>query len=235
MIGEITLNGKSSKDFQAYLTDAGLYGMPERDTQSIQIEGRSGDLIIDNGRYKNKPISFPCVIIKDFDVNFSAFIGYILNQRGYIRIESSFKPDEFLLCRYKGEVEPKTSLFGDMGSFKIEFDRKPQRYIKEGEKPIIFDSDAQLLNQYTGIALPLVRVYGTGALTIGDATITINSVNEYVDIDCEIEDAYKDTINCNADIVLNSNKFFELKPGINNIIIDENITKIEIIPRWWRL
>lgn len=235
MIGEITLNGKSSKDFQVYLTDAGIYGMPERDADTVQIEGKSGDLIIDNGRYKNKSTTFPCIIVDNFTENFSAFIGYILNQKGYIRIENSFKPDEFILGRYTGELEPKITMYAEKGKFELQFDRKPQRYIKEGEFPIEYTSSGSIYNAYTGTALPLVRVYGTGTLTIGSISIVINSVDTYVDIDCELQDAYKGTTNCNGNITLSNDKFFELASGINNFTIGNGISKIEIIPRWWRL
>lgn len=235
MLGEITLNGISSRDFNVYLTDAEAYGMPERDVKSIEIDGRNGNLIIDNGRYKNRDISYPCVIIDNFMENYSAFLGYILNQRGYIRIESSFNPDEYVLGVFKNKTDVTTTTFREKGRFNIEFERKPQRFIKEGEFPIEFNSSGTIFNPYNGNARPLVRVYGTGSISIGDITITINSVNQYVDIDCEIQDAYKDTTNCNGNITLNNSKFFELEPGNNNISISGNISKIEIIPRWWRL
>lgn len=235
MLGEIILNGKSSKDFKVYLSDAEQYGMPERDVETIDIEGRNGNLVLDNGRYKNREISYPCIIVDNFMENYSAFIGYILNQRGYIRIESSFNPDEYVLGVYKGKIDPKTTVFREKGSFEIDFDRKPQRFIKKGEIPIEFSSNGNLFNTYTGVALPLVRVYGTGSISIGNTTITVNSVNQYVDIDCDIQDAYKGTTNCNGNITLNNGRFFELEPGLNNISIGNGISKIEITPRWWRL
>ena len=235
MLGEITLNGKSSKDFNVYLSDAEAYGMPERDYESIQIDGRNGDLIIDNERYKNRDITFPCIIVDNFTENFAAFIGYILNQKGYIRIESTFNPEEYIFGVYNGQVNPKTKTFGNKGTFEIAFNRKPQRYIKKGEFAIEYSGNGTILNAYTGIALPLVRVYGIGSVSIGENTITVNSVDGYVEIDCEAQDAYKGTTNCNGNITLNNGKFFELTPGINNIVIESGISKVEITPRWWRL
>lgn len=235
MLGEIIINGKSSKDFNVYLTDAEAYGTAERDFESIEVDGRNGNLIIDNGRYKNRDIEYPCVILDDFVDNYSAFIGYILNQRGYIRIESTFNPDEYIYGVFKGEVLPKTKTYGDKGNFKITFERKPQRFLKEGELPIEFNSNGSLYNLYSGTALPLVRVYGTGSVSIGSKAITVNSVDGYVDIDCEIQDAYKGTTNCNSNITLNNYTFFELVPGINNIILGNGISKIVITPRWWKI
>ena len=235
MIGNITVNGKNSHEFNVFLTDAGIYGMPEKDTQSIQIDGRSGDLIIDNGRYKNKETQFPCVIVDDFENHFTEFIDYLLNQTGYSRTETSFKPDEYILGRYIGTVDPTSAVNAKEGKFTIRFDRKPQRFLKEGENPITFTSSGSLFNQYSGVALPLVRVYGTGTVTIGSVTITINSVNEYVDIDCQLQDAFRGATNCNGNITLNSNEFFKLKPGSNGITLGNGITQVIITPRWWKL
>lgn len=235
MIGEITLNGKSSRDFNVYLTDAGIYVAPERDVETIAIDGRNGELIIDNERYKNAPHSFSCIIPQNFDTNYSAFINYLLNQPGYIRVEDSFKPEEFILARLKNEINPNVKTSGIGGTFKLEFDRKPQRFIKDGEIPVEYTSSGTIYNRYDGKALPLVRVYGAGQLTFDTTTIIINSVDEYVDIDCEIQDAYKGTTNCNGNITLSNNRFFELKPGAINFTIGNGISKIRITPRWWRL
>lgn len=235
MIGEIVVNGKSSRDFNVYLTDAGIYGMPERDSESIQVKGRSGDLVIDNGRYKNKQTRFPCLVTENFQDNCAEFIGYLLNQTGYAKIETSFLPNEYIFGRYIGEVDPSSVVDASAGNFEIVFDRKPQRYLRDGEDPIEFTANGSLFNRYSGLALPLVRVYGTGTVTIGGITITVNSVNTYVDIDCETQDAYKGTTNCNGNITLNSEEFFKLKTGVNNIALGNNISKVVITPRWWKL
>lgn len=235
MIGSIIVNGKSCTDYGVYLTDAGIYGMPERDSTTVQVNGRSGDLVIDNGRYKNKQTKFPCAILTEFQENYLDFIGYLLNQVGYARIETSFFPNEYIMGRYIGEVEPKITKDAESGKFEIFFDRKPQRYIKTGETPVNFTSNGSITNAYTGKALPVVRIYGTGTVTIGDVSITVNEVDTYVDIDSETQDAYKGTTNCNGNITLNTDKFFELKPGANNIVLGSGISRIEIKPRWWRL
>lgn len=235
MLGEITVNGKSSRDFNVYLSDAGVYGMPERDMENIEIPGRSGDLVKDNGRFKNVEMSFPCIIVDHFKDNFSAFVGYLLNQTGYVKIEDSFFPDEYILAKYSGDPEPKAATYGDKGTFDIKFNRKPQRYLKVGNDTISFTSNGSVYNKYNGTAKPLVRVYGTGDLAIGDAVITINSVDTYVDIDCDIQDAFKGATNCNGNISLNSGRFFELTPGVNNIAKANTISRVEITPRWWKL
>jgi phage-related protein len=83
-------------------------------------------------------------------------------------------------------------------------------------------------------ALPLIRAYGTGTFTINGITVQITSASSYTDIDCDLQECFKDTLatNCNGNVVLTT--FPELKPGENTISMS-GITKLEITPRWWRL
>jgi phage-related protein len=62
--------------------------------------------------------------------------------------------------------------------------------------------------------------------------VTISSADEYTDIDCEIMDAFKGSVNCNSNIQTTDNKFPVLRSGDNNIT-KTGITRLEITPRWW--
>lgn len=240
MTGYLTINGVSSMDFNVVLSDAGVYGRAEKDQTFVSVPGRNGDLVIDNNRYKNLTLSYPCVIYKDFDTNYAAFIGFLLSQGGYMRLEDSFHPDEYVLAQYVGETKPKSTHMQRIGSFELKFNRKPQRFLKSGEDPISFTSNGQIINNEQTTALPLVRVYGTGQVGVGNQTITVNSLASgasYTDIDCDLQDAFYQTTNCNSRITLNSGGFFKLKPGVNGITKGEggSVSRVEITPRWWRL
>ena len=237
MIGYFTANGKSSADFNVILSDAYTYGKAERDQEFISVPGRSGDLLIDHDRYKNKTYKYQCIIHKDFDVNFSAFVGFLQSQKGYMRMEDTFHPDEYVLARYVGEVDPKRVHRDRIGSFEMQFNRKPQRWLKNGEKPLSFTSTGEIINNYFEAASPLIRAYGTGTLNIGSQTITITAMASgatYTDIDCEMQDAYFGTTNCNGNIVLGSSGFPKLLPGSNGITFT-GLKRVDITPRWWRL
>lgn len=82
-------------------------------------------------------------------------------------------------------------------------------------------------------ALPLIRVYGTaaGTLTVGNTVVKIKSITEYVDLDCELQDAFKGITNCNGNVY--APDFPTLPPGGTGISFSGGITKIEIKPRWW--
>lgn len=235
MIGFIVIDGVSSEDFGMVLSDAGSYGVAERDVNALSVAGKSGDLIFSNDRFKNVELSYPVVALRDFDKDYTDLMSFILSHEGYMRIEDSFNPEYFMQARYTGKTNPSKVTLDNKGVFTLTFDRKPQRWLKSGEKAYPYTSNGSIYNIARMTAKPLVRVYGTGTVGIGSNTITINSADEYTDIDCEIQNAYKGTTNCNGNITLNSGKFFELPSGKSGVTLGSGITKVEITPRWWNL
>lgn len=236
MINWITFNGKSLKDFGVYISGSGVFDAPERDEESIEVPGRNGELTLDNGRYKNITITYPAFIIRNFKRNVSGLRNFLLSNRGFGRLEDTYHPEEYRLAKWAGnfEAEPIDELYA--ANFKLTFDCYPQRFLKSGEMPIELTSSASIFNEFYQESKPLIRAYGTGSFTISGITVAINSASGYTDIDCDLEEAYKDSLatNCNGNITLTSGKFPVLNPG-NNSISMSGITKLIIYPRWWIL
>lgn len=230
-----TFNNEDSCDYGLWISGSGTYDAPKRDVSKYSVPGRNGDLLIDNHRFNNIPLSYPAFISKDFYYKFDDFKAFMLSQSGYLRLEDTYHPNEYRMAQFVGPMNPDVKVLNVAGEFEIEFDCKPQRWLKVGEKAIEITSSTTINNPTLYTAKPLVRVYGTGTLVIGSETIEINDVDSYVDIDCEIMDAYKDSTNCNSDIELTSGGFFELEPGLNTITMDNSITSIELTPRWWTI
>lgn len=225
----------STATYSAFLVGNGIYNAPEREFERISIPGRNGDLLIDNGRYSNLELEYDAIIYSDFNNNLSSLKNIFMSKTGYCRLEDTFYPDEFRLAKYSGAFEMENVKPGDIGHFILRFDCKPQRFLKSGENTVEFTSSGSITNPTRMIALPLVRVYGTGQLSIGGNTITISTNSSYTDIDCDLQDAFRGSTNCNGNINLNSGKFFQLKPGSNYVSIGSGITRVIITPRWWRL
>ena len=230
----IFFNEKSSKDFNAYITDAGVYDSGIRNYELVSIPGRNGDVVIEKNKFDNVTFTYPAVIVDDFDKNYMALNAFLSSQRGYKRLSDSFHPDEYYMAVFKAISGQKHALHNAGGTFKIEFERKPQRYLKSGEGKKTFMGSGALKNPTLYTALPMIRAYGTGSFTINGVTVQITSANSYTDIDCELQEAYKGTTNCNGNIELISGEFPSLAPGENHIS-KTGITSIELIPRWWTI
>lgn len=229
----LTYAGRSTKEFGIFISGEGTFSSPERNTSSQEVPGRNGAILFDMGNYKNMPLKYPAFIIKGLPTRIRDFLNFAGAQIGYQRLEDTYHPYEFRMARFK--TNPSIDTAGYMnrsGKFTLEFDCKPQRFLKSGEEITTLEADGVILNRTLQNAKPLLRVYGTaGAIEIGAETIEISAIDDYVDIDCEIMDAYKGAVNCNGNVAFTDD--IVLSPGDNNISLSGDITKIEITPRWF--
>ena len=229
-----TFAGVCSKDYGVYTNGGKTFNSPERKIDQQTIPGRNGDLLIESGRLTNLSHTYEAFIFENFRVNLSEFQNHLLSQIGYQRLEDTYHPDEFYLAVYNSGMEVATSGDLHVGTFTVTFNRKPQRFLKSGEQVHTFLSSGNLFNPTKQVAKPLIRVYGTGSLTIAGEVIEITSNPGYIDLDSEIEDAHMGATNCNGLIRLASDDFPLFQPGRNSIGCGSGISKVEITPRWWR-
>lgn len=231
-----TYDGQTSKDFGVYISGMGTYNAPRRDQTKISIPGRNGDLTLDNNRFDNIEVVYPAFIYNNFDANVAAFRNFLLKAPKYRRLEDTYHADEYRLARYTGGFTADVLDTHQGGQFELTFDCYPQRFLKVGEKVLEVSSGDKLLNRWEQTALPLVRVYGNGTLTINDVSIVIANNASYIDIDCDLQEAYKDTLatSRNENITLTDGVFFSLPDGESEITIS-GLSKVEIAPRWWIL
>lgn len=227
-------NGRCSLDFGVKISGNGTFSAPERDVTKVEIPGRNGNLHIDNGRFKNRSVVFDAYLTEDFENNIDAFRNFMLNSRGYLPLENSYHPDEYLLASYNGPFEPDVHAVSS-GSFKLEFDCKPQRFLKSGTHAEVISSGDTIFNPTHFDSCPLIRIYGNGVLTIGTQTVTVaGNTEEYVDIDSEIMDCFCGSTNLNSKVILNGHEFPVLKEGPNMITFTD-ISSVVITPRWWKI
>ena len=232
----IVYNGIQLSDYGVFISGDGTFNAPERDTESVEVKGRNGELTIDNGRYKNIEVTYPAFVVSNFDENIEKLRNILLKQHGYVRIEDTYHKNQYRLGKFKGKftVKPVPELYA--GEFDITFNCYPQRFLKSGDNPIELTANGTIFSQYIHEAKPLIRAYGTGTFSIGGVAIQITTANGYTDIDCNLQEAYKDTLatSCNDNIVLTNGDFPILKEGDNAVTIS-GINKLVIYPRWWVL
>lgn len=234
MINYLTFAGRSTNEFGIWISGEGTYGAPERNVQTQEVAGRNGNLLFDMGNFRNITLKYPAAIKTDMPSRIRDFLNFAGSQVGYQRLEDTYHPYEYRMARFQSKLSiDSAGYMNRSGKFTLEFDCKPQRFLKSGEDSIDFTGSGILYNRTEFEAKPLLRVFGSGAgsVGIGSQTITISSISEYVDIDCEIMDAYKGAVNCNGNVSFTDD--IVLKPGNNNIAKSGNISKVTIIPRWW--
>ena len=228
-------NGKRSQDFGLVLSGEDTWQKSMPDIERTQIPGRNGDLLLSNRRYNNVEITYHVGIKRDFDTRFSAFMNFLLLEPGYHRLEDSYHPDYYRMAVLDKEVSPKLTALNYGGSFDLTFSCMPQQYLKSGERMQVLTGSGTVYNPTMYAAKPLLRIYGSGTILIGSERVIITDNDSYIDLDCELEDAYRDTVNMNQHLELESGDFPSLGSGSNNITFVSGITKVELIPRWWCL
>jgi len=130
-------NGKKSSDFGVWASELSLMESPAKKVEIIEVAGRNGDIIIEDGSYENVDLKFKdCFIINDFAKNFSRLKAYLYRQKGYKRLETPWLPDEYRLAEFDGDISPTIRVWEGFGKFDITFNCKPQRFLKSGEEPI---------------------------------------------------------------------------------------------------
>ena len=227
----VVIGGVSSADYDIYVADKNQFAAPARDVDVVKVPGLNGTLCLDNGRWENQTLKYLLYIRRNSVKNIEAFRAHLMDSSGYKRVQDTFNPDEYYLARFVDAFDVETS-DRSRAAFEITMDRKPQRYLITGDDVIeITTSGATIKNPTRFNSKPLIRAYGTGSMTINGATLAISSANVYTDLDCDIQEAYKGSTNCNGNV---TGDFPELVPGSNTITFS-GFSKLEITPHWYTI
>ena len=232
-LNSLTFNSINSLAYGVYISGTGAFNAPSRDREMIEVPGRNGDIINDRGRYRNIEVTYPAFIIKDFADKVRTWANKILEPIDYVRLEDTYNPDEYRLAVLSQGMEVNPVSWLAAGSFDLIFNCRPERFLKIGDTAQTFTADGTITNPTDMTAKPLIRVYGSGKVTVNGAEITIASHSlSYIDIDCDLQEAFCGSVNANQYISVDD--FPKLDPGAN--IVDlTGVTSVQITPRWWRL
>lgn len=246
MINWISYNGRDSREFPIYITSKNSFDKPERDVSIVEVPGRNGDIIIDNGKFKNLKIDYGLKFVAenftgwdnyDFISSYNKISEWLKPTAEYYNLTDSYDPNYYRKACLKSSIKLK-QLHYDIGAFNVSFSCKPYRYRFDGEDVIQLTSGRTITNPESEFSLPLIRVYSTSD---GDVTFKITTdsgflaflimdVEGYVDIDSEAMNVYKGSSNYNNNYVQSS--FPKLAPGENAIEFTSNVQSMNIIPRW---
>ena len=229
----LTFNGISLSDYYCFYDGSQSFKIPQKMVDTYSVVGKNGDLSIDQKKYSNITIPFNCFITRDFIQNYMSLMNSLMSQEGYGRLETTEEPDVYRMALFNSETTPTTWALNESGTFTLEFDCKPQKWLKSGETAITVTGTQTLVNPCQMASKPLIEVVGTGSVTIGTSVLALSTNTSTTYIDCEIQDAYEGTINRNPALTV-TNGFPELASGSNTVTVT-GFTSCKITPRWWRL
>jgi len=232
-----SFNGRSSLEFALLITEKGSHKGASRDVTYTSVPGRSGDLITDNGRYKNINIQYKLTLLNDTEKSFEELArqikAWLLAEQGYFRLTDSYDPNYFRLASYSEEANIEQEL-REVGSLSVKFNCKPFKYSFAGQEAVTMTEAGVLTNAEQYEAAPYIKITGSGAITlyVNNEAFAFTEIDEYIEIDSEIMNAFKGTESRNSKMA--SAAFPTLRPGDNAISWDGTgtVEKVEIIPRW---
>ena len=177
MYHDLIVDGTSLKGYKVYINGKEAYNSAERDVEMIEIPGRDGAFSLDHGRFKNITVSYDSGTFADnqtdFAENISDLRNFLASKRGYVRIEDDYNPDEYRMGVFQRGLEFDPIHYNMASEFPIEFNCKPQRFLKSGETPVSVASGGTITNPTLFDAHPLVKFQasGNGSITIGDKVV----------------------------------------------------------------
>lgn len=176
----LTFGGVNSADYKVHISGGGTFDVAKRKYETVEIPGRNGSLMQDLGAYENKAITYPAFICEtddetEFRNAISDFRNALGSLIGYQRLEDDYHPDEYRMGVYMSEMEPEPVIRNSKATFDLNFDCKPQRFLKSGETAVTVASGDTLTNPTRFDASPMIMVDGYGDLTVNGYPITINS------------------------------------------------------------
>lgn len=224
---------RSSLDFGLYIKEKGVYKGAQRDLTYIPVAGRDGDVIIDNGCFKNVSIPYKLGLLNDTQYSFAELAHlirtWLLSEPGYFELWDTYDSERFRLASFDSEVNIEQEL-RQYGQLDITFNCKPYRYLRSGLDKVTGTS-VHLTNPEAYESKPYLKIYGSGTcyVYVNSTAFSVQDVNEYVEIDSEIMECHKGNSPLNGKM---TGSFPVLKPGVNLISAGTGVSGLEIIPRW---
>ena len=224
MIPYFMFKGVNSVDYLIINTLPSVF-KPEKDITKIEVPGRDGFLTEDLGSYKSITKSVECTIE---DLSQIDYICSWLTGSGevFFSSESTKKYKAVIINQIEFE-----KVFVNYHSFIIQFECQPKKFSLDNSLITLTTSPQTIYNSGSANSKPVIKVFGSGAITliVNGLSVVLTNVIDYVTIDSDLVDCYKDSLLKNNDM---SGEFPELIPGANNISWTGGCSKVEIIPNW---
>lgn len=238
-MNKITYNGVGSDTLGIFVSRGSSYDAAAPDYVSYQIQGRNGDLQINNNRYLNIDVSYPVFIAGGFPSQVQAVRNWMRSADGYATLQDTYDTTHYRMGRGKDILAFSPSPNNVGANFELIFDCKPQRFITSAYNQVTVTSGDVLINPTQFTALPRFQVDGvtngatlTVANSLGTVTMTATrnrSGSTY--IDCETFNIYSGSTNLND---LFSGDFPVFAAG-NNTVTFSGVTAVKVRPRYWEL
>lgn len=233
------IDGERNDDYGVVLQGALRLSAPVPKVTTISVPGRNGDLHIFDGSFKNITAKVDAYVL-DTNRNVKSIIPrvneWLCLGKGYMSISTDDDPKHFLLGRVKNGAEINARL-NILAPFTIEFDCKPQRFLRDYySSDIEVGSGDEIENPTQYTAYPIYTIFssgGEGSLTVGGNTVYFSNMPEWFEYDAETQNAYRGSTNLNPHTIgING---LPLLSGTQTITYSGGIDAVSIRARFFEI
>lgn len=230
-----TFNSKKSSDLGLIVEKATINKTPARPYDLQKIPGRAGMLIVNSSidELENVEITYT-VGCKDISANRDAIAECLFGASSYAKLIDSSDADcyRMAVCTSGQDWDEQILNFG---TAKLVFSCKPFRFLTSGDTKTTLTAAGQITNPTAYSALPYIKIYGSGNITlsIGGQAFPFFNIGSYIECDSDLQMVYTGT--SGKSDRANFDTFPELVPGDNTVSWTGTVSKVEIIPHWRRL
>jgi len=213
-------------DYSIFMSSIPSRPIAAKRVEYHDIPGRNGHLTSDDGSFLPSIITVPCTIMDISETNLRQIKAWLCGSGNLI---FSDEPDVYWKVRLDLQVD-YTIAMKTVHQFILVFDCYPLAYSIRNDQ-IILTSPGKIYNYGTSASDPIIKVYGSGniELNINNNIIYLSNIDEFVVINSEMINAYKDTMLMNQ-YMKGEFPFFIVES--NTISWTGTVSKIEITPNW---
>ena len=154
----------------------------------------------------------------------------------YHELTDSYDVKYFRYGVISGNLDIEEQL-NKIGCFTVTFNCKPFKYSFAGQQTIAEGNPRLIVTNPTAFdSKPYIKIYGSGTVRLmiqpegqGTTIWVLSGVDEYIEIDSELMNCFKDTVLKNDTVT--GEGFPVLKPGENTIACAGNVRRVEVVPR----
>lgn len=208
---------KSYEDLSIVVKEMPPVSRAEKNIETIKVNGRNGNLHIDNKTYNSKSYTIQCVLLDSTKID---LIKSVFHGTGILTL--STEPNREYNATIKNQIDFSKYLTF-LKEFPLQFDVDPFSFSNTLQTKE-FTSSSNFNVGGTIEVNPTLIISGIGTITLNN--IQINVTESDITIDCDLMECVKN--NTNKSDKVNLEQFPKLLVGQNTINIGDGITKVII-------
>lgn len=189
----------------------------EKNIESVVVNGRNGNLHIDNGNYLSKNYTLECILTNKEHIDDICSLF-----QGTGKLILSKYPNRYFNATIKNQIDFKKYL-NILNEFPLLIELDPIAYSTSEVTETINSSGTITVGGNIEVN-PKITITGTGTVTLNGYSLEVTETG--ITIDCELMECTKNSLSKNNKVTLD--EFPKLSVGNNTITLGNGITSVEV-------